>query len=156
MTGLVTDFPQGRRATVDNPAGRPAPRRPLRLLDDGDRELLRRGREVLELMVEWEAQPPGLSMEQEQARTAALERRFFALQDRFAELDPATFAGLAMTMRVAFTLQDGGSGAAAAMLRPDGPSEAELHDTSGDAHMLWLFVDDLERIAGLRPAPPAA
>lgn len=156
MTGLVIDFPQGRKAIIHDPDSRPASRRPLRLLNDSDRELLRRGRALLQLMVEWEAYPPGLSEEQVQARSDQFEARFFAAQDRFGDLDPSTLEGLAMTMRVAFTQLDGGIGAAAAMLRPDGPSAAELHDTSGDAHTLWLFIDDLERIAGLRPTSPAA
>lgn len=88
-------------------------------------------------------------------RWQRFERRFYALQDQFDDLDPTTLPGLAMTMRVEFA-RFGKRWAADAMLRPDGPTPEELEKTSHEGHMLWHYIDYLERIAGLREASTAS
>ena len=146
-------------AVVDFATGQPRrARRRTKRSAPGDAELLELGDSLLRARVAWSADDGGSTPEQQEASWCKHERRVDALCDRFWRLDPTTLAGLAMMMRVEFADANGARWAEAAMLRPTGPTKAEMAEVSdSQTDMLWRFIDYLERIAGLRePTAPKA
>lgn len=127
---------------------RPAPRRS----PEGDEELIRLCRAVLDHEHRWgQLKSDGLTYGQSEARSKRWEKRYFMLRDKIGSMDPTTLVGLAWLMRAEFAF-GGRFWAPAAMLRPTGPTEDELEETCHQEHMAWLFIDHLERIAGIRQA----
>ncbi len=123
---------------------------------DADAELFCAGHEILRHMEMWNTEShEHLTFDQTAERERELEERFADLRECWDPLWPTTLAGLAMVMRVEFGSWAGAPWAAAAMQRPLGPTEEELEDErlDGEHHMLWLYIDHLERIAGLRERP---
>lgn len=133
---------------------RRVPRRELE--GDADARLIRAGTVLLEHIVEWESScGEGLTLEESEARWELYERRFYALRRAFYRFEPTTLRGLALAMRCEIAM-GGGTLPTAAMLRPSGPTAAELEESVPDGHTLWGFIDQMERIAGLRDGPAAA
>ena len=137
---------------IDLATGCARPARPsgTRLAAGPDAELIRLGQDVLRLMYNWNTISfEGLTNDESDARTLRFQRRVDALCDRMDELQPDTLAGLAMVMRVDLARYSDIS-RTTAMMRSSGPTEEELKPLSAEEHNLWIYIDHLERLAGLR------